>query len=80
MISLVEHPELDWNGRVNYLAARNEIRQWENYTADLLWVVASGKLQTAPPMPSEIWIGKEKKDNRSAKQIVDDLLDKLGGE
>lgn len=31
-------------------------------------------------MPSEIWNGKNKIDRRSAKQIIDDLLDNLGGE
>lgn len=77
---MVEHPELGWRGRLAFLAARSEVRQWENYTADLLWAVAKRNLQGDVPMPSEIWSGKNKIDRRSGKEIVKDLLDKLGGE
>ena len=65
---------------MSFLAARTEVRQWENYTADLLWAVAKRNLQGDIPMPSEIWNNKSKIDRRSGKQIVQDLLKKLGGE
>lgn len=80
VISLVEHPELDWIGRSNYLVAKNHIRQTELYIGDLIWSIAKRNLQGDVPMPSEIANGKNKIDRRSGKEIVSDLLDKLGGE
>ena len=79
MISLVEHPELEWIGRLNYLTARNEEIQVENYTRDLIWSLAKRHYDNIP-MPSEIWTNKNKVDRRSGKQIVSDLINKLGGE
>lgn len=78
MISLVEHPELDWRGRVTYLLAKDEIRQLELYAMDMLWVIARKQLATDILMPSEIWADK-KKDMRSGKQIMEDLYKKLVG-
>ena len=76
----MEHPDLGWKGRLAYLSARNEVRQCENYTADLLWVLAKRNLQGDVPMPSEIWNNKNKIDRRTGKEIISDLLNKLGGE
>ena len=80
VISLVEHPELDWNGRINYLAAQNEVRQVEMYTADLVWAIAKQNYSSDIPMPSEVWNNRNKIDRRSGKQIITDLISKLGGE
>lgn len=65
---------------MNYLSAKNEIRQVETYAMDLLWVCARDRLAKTPPMPSEIWSGKNKIDRRSGKQIINDLIKGLGGE
>ena len=80
VVSLVEHPTLEWMARFNYLAAKTHERQTDLYAMDLLWSVAKRNLEGDVPMPSEIWTNKTKKDRRSGKQIVADLLDKLGGE
>ena len=77
---MVEHPELQWTGRVNYLRAKDEAKQIDLYTADLLWKLVKVHYDGDFPMPSEIWNNRNKIDRRSAKQIIDDLLDKLGGE
>ena len=78
-ISLVEHPELDWIGRTNYLAAVTEQKRVDLYAMDLIWSIAK-RYYPDLPMPSEIWSGKNKIDRRSSKEILDDLLNKLGGE
>ena len=80
IISLVEQPSLTWAGRINYLLAKHEERQVDLYAMDLLWSLARSHLANDVPMPSEIWNNKVKNDRRSGKQIVDDLLKKLGGE
>ena len=65
---------------MNYLSARNEIREIEMYTADLVWSLSKRHYSGDIPMPSEIWNNKNKIDRRSGKQIVNDLINKLGGE
>lgn len=80
MISLVEHPELEWTGRLSYLSAKAEIRNVQLYTSDLIWKLVQVKVRGDIPMPSEIWMGKNKVDRRSGKQIMGDLLKGLGGE
>ena len=77
-ISLVEHPDLEWQGRFSYLIAKREKRQLELYAMDLLWSIAK-QYYDGLPMPSEIWAGK-RKDDRSGKQILNDLMKGLGGE
>lgn len=48
---------------------------------DLLAVMAKGMaLKEDAQMPSDIWHNKNRADNRSAKQIINDLLHGLGGE
>ena len=77
IISLVDHPELEWQGRIAYLLARNEEKHVDLYAMDLIWAVASRYLQGAR-RPSEIWWG-EKQDKRTAKQIIKDTINGLGG-
>ncbi len=69
---------MSWNGRISYLEAKEERRKVEIYAMDLLWAVAKSKL-VDPRKPSEIWYGTEE-DGRSAEEIIDDVLGKLGGE
>ena len=75
----MEHPELDWDGRANYLIARMEERRLEVYAMDLVWGIAR-RYYDDLPKPSEIWTNKEDKaDHRSGDQIIDDLIKKLTG-
>lgn len=46
---------------------------------DLLWLIAKRYYDNLP-MPSEFYDKKNKKDTRSAKQIIDDTINGLGGE
>lgn len=47
---------------------------------DLLWSLVKSKVESDIPMPSEIWINKNKIDRRSKKEIIRDTLNGLGGE
>ena len=76
VLSFVDAPFLDWNGRVAYIAARNERERWMIYAADLMWVAVKDRYSELP-MPSEIAYPK-KKDTRTAKQIMNDLINNLG--
>ena len=49
------------------------------YVADMIWGIARTHYNSDFPMPSEIWHNK-RKDRRSATQILDDLINGLGGE
>jgi len=71
---------LEWTGRLNYLAAKNEVRAIELYSMDMLWALTKRHYSSDIPMPSEVWNNKNKIDRRSGKQIVNDLIKKLGGE
>lgn len=62
------------------MQAKNEVRQLDLYTMDLLWSIAQRNLQSDVPMPSEIWNRKQKADKRTAKQIMKDLVKGLGGD
>ena len=57
------------------MQAKNEVKQLDLYTMDLLWSIAQRNLQSDVPMPSEIWT-----DKRTAKQIMKDLIKGLGGD
>lgn len=76
----MEHPALEWISRINYLEAKDEQAKVNLYAMDLLWSIARRNYQNDIPMPSEVWNGKNKTDRRSGKQIVQDLMDGLGGE
>ena len=78
IISLVEHDQLDWNGRIAYIGAKAEQRRTEVYAMDLVWLIAK-RYYTGLPQPSEVDDGNRKEDRRSAEQIKKDLLKKLGG-
>jgi hypothetical protein len=62
------------------MTAKSEVRQIELYAMDLVWSLAKVKYSTDIPMPSEIWNNRNKIDRRSKREIVDDLLNGLGGE
>ena len=62
------------------MQAKNEVKQLDLYTMDLLWSIAQRNLQSDVPMPSEIWNRKQKTDKRTAKQIMKDLIKGLGGD
>ena len=47
---------------------------------DLLWSLARRNYTGDLPMPSEIWNNTNKIDRRTGKQIISDLINKLGGE
>lgn len=80
MICLVERPEMEWDSRFTYLSAKREVRQVELYGMDLLWKLVKAKYDGDIPMPSEVWDNRNKIDRRSAKQIIQDTINKLGGE
>ncbi|MBO7624385.1 MAG: hypothetical protein J6S82_03655 [Bacteroidales bacterium] len=75
----MEHPQLGWPGRINYMTAKAERQTAEVYVWDLVWLLARNRLTDDARMPSDIWWNR-KKDKRSAKQIASDLMKKLGGE
>ena len=62
------------------MAAKQHERQTDLYAMDLLWSIAKRNLDGDVPMPSEIGSGTNKIDRRSGKQIINDLLNGLGGE
>lgn len=78
MISLVEHPALDWIGRANYLAAKDEERQIELYGMDLIWLLAK-RYYPSIQQPSDVSENRKAADTRSARQIIKDTMKKLGG-
>lgn len=46
---------------------------------DLVWKLVKAKYEGDIPMPSDLWFIKPK-DTRSAKQIIKDTMNGLGGE
>ena len=60
-----------------YLSAKIKEKQLQVYSMDLLWAVAS-RYYDSLKKPSDIYYGI--KDRRSAKQIMNDIVRKLGGE
>ena len=75
---LAEKPTLGWEGTIAYLSAKSKRTQLELYAMDLLWLVARVHYENLPQQPSEYY--NEKKDKRTAKQIKDSLIERLGGE
>ena len=78
VISLVEYPLLDWRGRFNYLAAKEERKQLELYVMDLLWLDVKRHYETPLPQPSDGYTKKRTVDNRSAEEIIDDTINGIG--
>ena len=68
---------MGWAGRLAYLTAKDEQKRVELYEADLLWLMVSRNYDDLP-RPSAIYRGNVKKDSRTAKQIQNDILKKLG--
>ena len=60
------------------MMAKVEKRRLELYQMDLIWLLAK-KYYNGLPQPSEIEYEKHTKDTRSAKQIQQDILKRLGG-
>lgn len=81
VISLVEHPELGWSARREYLQAKAEKRAVEVYAMDLVWMLVRLNIKSGVSFdlrtPSDIEYSKNLKDTRSAEQIKSDLLKKL---
>ena len=78
MISLVEQPHLDWMGRRAYLFAKLEERKTDLYIGDLIWMLVKTKYDLSTPTPTEYEFKPKKKDTRTAGQIKDTILKKLG--
>jgi len=79
VISLTEYPLLDWKGRNAYMAAKLEERRTELYIGDLLWLLTKTKYELQSPSPTELELKPKRIDKRSAKEIKDGLLKRLGG-
>jgi hypothetical protein len=84
VLTLVEQPHLDWDGRGEYLRARLEKRAVDLYASDMIWMLAKAYLMRHGcdfdvPSPSSREYKKEEKDSRSAQEIKDQLLKKLEG-
>ena len=75
VINLVDHPELDWNGRAAYLLAKDEINQIQEYVYDLVWLAAKKNTPLETALPSELARPKPK-DTRTVQQIKDSILEK----
>ncbi len=68
---------LGWRGINAYLEARTKERQVAEYAYDLIWMLVRAQYdQFTAPMPSELR-RPEKRDERTAEQIKNDLLRKL---
>lgn len=79
VICLAENPFLDWKGRQAYMAAKFEERRTNLYIGDLIWLIAKTKYDISSPSPSEVELKRHNADRRSAKEITEALLKKLGG-
>ena len=74
---------MQWRGRLNYLGAVHGEKRIEVYAWDLVWKLVQMRIDGEIPMPSVLWEGEKKTDNRTTQQIVDGLMEKLeeiGGE
>ena len=79
MISMVEQPLLGWAGRFAYLTAWLERANIELYAMDLVYLIAK-KSYDGLKQPSDLYYKRAKIDNRTGKQIIEDLVKNLGGE
>lgn len=79
IICITEAPHLEtWESRWPYLTAKSEQKELELYQMDLLWLLAKRRYGNLP-QPSKLADDRRTKDTRTAKQIKEDLLRKLGG-
>ena len=62
---------------MNYLLAKHEETQIRLYCMDLIALIAK-HYYNGVTMPSEVYNKKPKVNRRSAKQIVDDVMNGLG--
>ena len=61
-----------------YMTAKDDEKQIELYCYDLVWKLVQLKLASEIPSPSEIWNSEQKKDTRTAKQVMMDVVNGLG--
>lgn len=61
------------------MIAKTHERRVSLYAMDLVWSIAKQYYENLP-IPSEVWINENKRDTRSAKQIIADTMKKFGGE
>lgn len=76
-MNLAEYPALDWRGRQVVLLAQTERESLMLYTADLIWLIAKTKYRDLPQPSTLMDMKARKKDTRTGKQIIDDLLKNL---
>lgn len=84
VISLVEHADLDWRGRFEYLLAVANKRRTDLYAMDLICLIARGLSAKwggtfNGTFPSDLEYDIKTQDNRSAKQIAQGILKRLRG-
>ena len=72
-------PLLDWAGRNAYLLAKGEEKEIELYGLDLIWLLVKTRYNGLT-QPSDIYHKKKIVDNRSGKEIAEDVLRGMGGE
>lgn len=74
---LCDYPFLDsWDARYALMNAKSEERRLRLYEMDLLWLNVKRGYQNLP-QPSEVANESRVRDNRSGKQIMNDMLKKL---
>lgn len=79
MILCLAETTLDsWDARRQYLIAKSEQERLDIYGLDLLWLLAKRHYQNLP-QPSDVAESKRMTDTRTAKQIQQDLAERLGG-
>ena len=78
VLCLVESPFLDsWGARFAYLRAKAEERRLRLYEMDLKWLDVK-RHYDGLPKPSDVANDRKEQDTRSAEQIKQDVLKKLG--
>lgn len=82
IISLVDHAELDWAGRFEYLRAVASKRQVDLYAMDLICLMARGMSAKwggtfQGELPSAIEYGTHKQDTRTAAEIKAHILKRV---
>lgn len=79
VLCLTETSLDSWEARVPYLSAKAEKRRLDMYQMDLLWLLVKRHYDNLPK-PSDIEYESVVRDMRTAKQIQEDIIKKLGGE
>jgi len=82
VISLTQYPQLDWDGRSEYLRAVTNKRRVDLYAMDLVCIIARGLSARwggsfQGELPSAIEYEVKKQDTRTAEQIQQGILKRL---